>query len=102
MDSLSHLVERINAKERIALVYGDLRDTLSIRDAVAKARPHYVFHLAAQSFPYTSFDAPLDTMETNVQGTVRVWDPLKAHAPTSVIHPSAPAQPFLPLPPHTR
>ena len=38
MDNLSHLVERINAKERISLLYGDLRDTLSIREAVAKAR----------------------------------------------------------------
>ena len=43
------------------LQYGDLRDTMSIRDVVAKAKPDYVFHLAAQSFPRTSFDAPLDT-----------------------------------------
>ena len=94
MDNLSHLVERINAKERISLVYGDLRDTLSIRDAVAKARPDYVFHLAAQSFPHTSFDAPLDTIETNVQGTVRVLDALKGHAPKSIIHVCASSEVF--------
>jgi GDP-mannose 4,6-dehydratase len=94
MDNLAHLVERINAKERVSLVYGDLRDTLSIRDAVAKARPDYVFHLAAQSFPHTSFDAPLDTMETNVQGTVRVLDALKEHAPRSVIHVCASSEVF--------
>src|SRR5260370_36906320 len=86
MDNLSHLVERINAKERISLLYGDLRDTLSIRDAVAKARPDYVFHLAAQSFPHTSFDAPIDTMDTNAQGTVRVLHALKAHAPNPSVH----------------
>src|SRR5260370_24073034 len=94
MDNLSHLVERINAKERISLLYGDLRDTLSIRDAVAKARPDYVFHLAAQSFPRTSFDAPIDTMDTNIQGTVRVLDALKEHAPKSIIHVCASSEVF--------
>lgn len=94
MDNLSHLVERINAKERISLLYGDLRDTLSIREAVAQARPDYVFHLAAQSFPRTSFDAPIDTMDTNIQGTVRVLDALKAHAPKAIIHVCASSEVF--------
>lgn len=86
LDNLSGLVSRINAKDRVSLVYGDLRDTLSIREAVAAARPDYVFHLAAQSFPRTSFDAPLDTMDTNIQGTVRVLDALRGLAPKAVIH----------------
>ncbi|HEY2875677.1 MAG TPA: GDP-mannose 4,6-dehydratase, partial [Reyranella sp.] len=86
MDNLGHIAHRINAGDRMFLQYGDLRDTMSIRDVVAKARPDYVFHLAAQSFPRTSFDAPLDTMDTNVQGTVRVLDALKEHAPKAVIH----------------
>src|SRR4051812_21709144 len=86
MDNLGHIAHRINAGDRMFLQYGDLRDTMSIRDVVAKARPDYVFHLAAQSFPRTSFDAPLDTIDTNVQGTVRVLDALKEHAPKAVIH----------------
>ena len=94
LDNLSGLVSRINSKDRISLLYGDLRDTLSIRDAVATARPDYVFHLAAQSFPRTSFDAPLDTMETNVQGTVRVLDALRTLAPKSVIHVCASSEVF--------
>ena len=50
MDNLSHLVERINAKERVSLLYGDLRDTLSIREEVAKARPDYVFISPPRAF----------------------------------------------------
>jgi GDPmannose 4,6-dehydratase len=94
LDNLSNLVSRINSKDRISLLYGDLRDTLSIRDAVAAAQPDYVFHLAAQSFPRTSFDAPLDTMETNVQGTVRVLDALRTLAPKAVIHVCASSEVF--------
>jgi GDP-mannose 4,6-dehydratase len=94
MDNLEHIAHRINAGDRVFLQYGDLRDTMSIRDVVAKAKPDYVFHLAAQSFPRTSFEAPLDTMDTNVQGTVRVLDALKELAPKAVIHVCASSEVF--------
>jgi GDP-mannose 4,6-dehydratase len=86
LDNLKSLVPRINRRDRIRLVYGDLRDTLSIQEAVRAASPDYVFHLAAQSFPRTSFDAPLDTLDTNVQGTARVLDALKQHRRDAIIH----------------
>src|SRR5262249_36914448 len=65
LDNLENLVPRINRADRVRLLYGDLRDTLAIQEVVRKSRPDYVFHLAAQSFPRTSFDAPLDTFDTN-------------------------------------
>lgn len=94
MDNLGHVVHRINTKDRIHLLYGDLRDTMSVRDVVKTSKPDYVFHLAAQSFPRTSFDAPLDTMDTNIQGTVRVLDALREHAPKAVIHVCASSEVF--------
>jgi GDPmannose 4,6-dehydratase len=86
IDNLRALMPRINRKDRIRLVYGDLRDDHSIHEAVRQAAPDYVFHLAAQSFPRTSFDAPLDTLETNVQGTARVLEAVRRWAPTAVVH----------------
>ncbi len=94
LDNLSNVAGRINAGDRVSLLYGDLRDTLSIQAVVAKTKPDYVFHLAAQSFPRTSFDAPLDTMDTNIQGTVRVLDALKQHAPKAIIHVCASSEVF--------
>src|SRR6267142_2192960 len=94
LDNLAAIAWRINAGDRVSLLYGDLRDTMSIRDVVVKSKPDYVFHLAAQSFPRTSFDAPLDTMDTNIQGTVRVLDALREHAPKSVIHVCASSEVF--------
>ena len=72
MDNLSHLIQNINEKNRIHLLYGDLRDYISVQDVIAKSNPDYVFHLAAQSYPKTSFESPLDTFETNIQGTARL------------------------------
>lgn len=69
LDNTEHHLDRVNRGDRVRLVYGDLRDYVSIQQAVEVARPDFVFHLAAQSYPHTSFSAPLDTLETNVQGT---------------------------------
>src|SRR6266852_127455 len=94
LDNLANIAWRINAGDRVSLLYGDLRDTMSIQNVVANAKPDYVFHLAAQSFPRSSFDAPLDTMDTNVQGTARVLDALKQHAPKAIIHVCASSEVF--------
>ena len=94
LDNIRHWVDSINTKHRIHLVYGDLRDTMSIDTAVASVVPDYVFHLAAQSYPKTSFDAPLDTLDTNIQGTARVLEALRKHAPHAVIHVCASSEVF--------
>jgi len=86
LDNIDHLADRINRSDRVRLVYGDLRDYLSIHQAVVEARPDFVFHLAAQSFPKTSFDSPLDTLETNVQGTAHVLEALKKLSPKAIVH----------------
>lgn len=87
-------IPAINRGDRIKLVYGDLRDTMSMEAAVRQSRPDYVFHLAAQSYPKTSFDSPLDTLDTNVQGTERLLGALRTHCPKAVIHVCASSEVF--------
>jgi len=41
-------------------------------------RPDYIFHLAAQSYPLTSFTAPIDTLNTNILGTCRLMEAVHA------------------------
>ena len=94
LDNIRHLIDDINNGKRIHLVYGDLRDAISIDNAVREVRPDYVFHLAAQSYPKTSFTAPLDTLDTNIQGTTRVLEALKNFAQEAVIHVCASSEVF--------
>ena len=94
LDNISHLLPRINNHDRVHLLYGDLRDYLSIHEAVRKAAPNFVFHLAAQSFPRTSFDAPLDTLETNIQGTAHVLEALRKNDIRAVTHVCASSEVF--------
>lgn len=94
LDNIGHLLDRINRKDRVHLLYGDLRDYLSIHEATRQARPDYVFHLAAQSYPKTSFDSPLDTLETNVQGTANVLEALRKNGLDAVVHVCASSEVF--------
>lgn len=77
LNNIEHLLDRINKKDRVYLLYGDLRDSASLRSVVKEAKPNYVFHLAAQSYPKTSFEAPIDTLDTNILGTARLLDVLQ-------------------------
>ncbi len=94
MDNIEHLVDRINEKNRLHILYGDLRDYISIQDVIEKSQPDYVFHLAAQSYPKTSFDSPLDTFETNIQGTARVLEAVRKSNLKSIIHVCASSEVF--------
>jgi len=77
LDNVEHLLPRANAGDRLRFLYGDLRDSISLQNVVEEAEPDYVFHLAAQSYPTTSFTSPLDTYDTNIQGTARLLEVLR-------------------------
>jgi len=86
LHNITNLIENINNKNRVKLVYGDLNDGISIDSAIRDTKPNYVFHLAAQSFPKTSFDSPIDTLTVNIQGTVILLDACRKWVPDAQIH----------------
>jgi GDP-mannose 4,6-dehydratase len=77
LDNVEHLLDRANRKDRVYFINGDLCDYVSLENAVQESRPDYVFHLAAQSYPSTSFTAPLQTLDTNILGTERLLEALR-------------------------
>ena len=84
LDNVQHLLERVNKKDRLFFVNGDLCDSISLQKVVAETCPDYVFHLAAQSYPKTSFTSPIDTLNTNILGTCRLLESLRNS--DSIIH----------------
>ncbi|MCQ5146250.1 GDP-mannose 4,6-dehydratase [Enterocloster bolteae] len=103
LDNVIHLLNRVNQKDRIFFEYADLNDEMSLIKVVKDIRPDYVFHLAAQSYPQTSFTAPIDTLNTNILGTCRlleaihlVMDEVKSYKP--VVHVCASSEVFGKIP----
>lgn len=94
LGNISHLIRRINKKDRIHLIYGDINDYASLNHAVNTSKPDYVFHLAAQSYPKTSFDSPIETLQTNIIGTANVLEALKNSNLDPVVHVCASSEVF--------
>lgn len=55
-------------------VDGDIRDLPALERAMMAANPEVVFHLAAQPLVRLSYETPVETFATNVQGTVHVLE----------------------------
>ncbi len=77
MSNLRHLTQRINRGDRIRILYADLNDPFSILRAINTCKPDWISHLAAQSFPKTSFDIPIETLQTNIIGTANILEAVR-------------------------
>ena len=93
-DNIAHLSDMINRGDRVFVRYGDLNDQTSLIAVLAEVNPDYIFHLAAQSYPQTSFTAPIDTLNTNVLGTARLLESVRLLKQTPIIHVCASSEVF--------
>lgn len=62
---------------KIVLHQAELRDPNSLIALMRKVQPDWIFHLAAQSYVTSSFEAPADTIHTNVIGTTNLLDAVR-------------------------
>lgn len=71
LDNIQHILNRIN------LYDSDLLDEKSINTVMAEVRPDIVYHLAAQSYVVYSFLSPRITLETNIVGTLNLFEAIR-------------------------
>ena len=58
-------------------ILGDLRDRAVVADAVARAAPEIVLHMAAQPLVRRGYAEPVETFAANMMGTVHLLDALR-------------------------
>lgn len=56
----------------------DVRNGVRLSKLISAFRPDRIFHLAAQSYPTVSLIEPRETIETNVGGTVNLFEGVRA------------------------
>ncbi|GAH02430.1 unnamed protein product, partial [marine sediment metagenome] len=75
-----------NNKENLIFLECDLKNSNLLSKIIQEVKPNFLFHLAAQPYINPSWENPVDTIETNVIGTINVFEPIKkAKIPTKVI-----------------
>lgn len=55
----------------------DVRYYQAVQRVISEFQPDQIYHLAAQSYPTVSWTHPQATMETNVNGTINVYEAVK-------------------------
>ena len=64
-------------KSKLHLEDADLLDSHSLYTTIARIKPDYIFHLAAQSFVPTSWVSPSVTLEVNVVGSANIFEAVR-------------------------
>ena len=68
------LYQRLNKENQIEGEFSDIRNYPALENFIEIHKPSTVIHLAAQALVFESYEDPLGTFETNVNGTANLLD----------------------------
>ena len=72
------MFEILGLENKIKHLIIDICNFEKLKDAIAKEKPDFVFHLAAQAIVSTSYNEPLATISSNVMGTTNLLEALRS------------------------
>lgn len=75
-----------NIYNKITLFDSDLCDLSALIRTIKTVKPDIIFHLAAQSYVQTSFNSPIQTLWSNVIGTVNLLEAVRITEIDPLIH----------------
>ncbi len=71
---------------KVNLLQGDITDPSSLRMALELVDPDRIFHLAAQSYVPTSWNAPAETFHVNAIGQINLFEAIRQVGMDPLIH----------------
>ncbi len=57
----------------------NLKNKILVEKIVEKVKPKYIFHFGAQPLVIPSWEDPINTIETNIIGTINIFEPIKKY-----------------------
>ena len=72
------LFKEANVENVVFSQIGDIRDFEILKKSIIDFNPDILIHMAAQPLVRYSYDAPIETYETNVMGTVNILESARA------------------------
>ena len=75
--SETNMFEAVRLTDEINHIHGNIIDSSYLFSVLKDYQPEFVFHLAAQSLVKRSYNEPVLTYETNVIGTVNVFEAIR-------------------------
>lgn len=75
----------INKHKNISYLRCNVKNKKKMSNLIKKIRPDFIFHLAAKSHPNYSFKLPIQTIETNILGTMNILEAVKKFSNSSKV-----------------
>ena len=72
-------------RNKIELVECNITDSYGVDKTITEVNPDYIFHLAAQAFVPSSWKSPVETMNTNIIGSLNLFEAIKKNNKKIVI-----------------
>ncbi len=73
-------------KSQVKLLWADMTDRDAVKEALRKAAPERIFHLAAQSSVMESLKSPALTVEANIRGQLNIFESLRELRLDALVH----------------
>ena len=71
------MFESLNIEKKILHNFIDIRNLKKLKTIISEHNPDFIFHLAAQAIVSKSYSDPVDTVSTNVMGTMNILEALR-------------------------
>lgn len=71
------MFEELNLENILVHNQEDVRNYAAIKKIIEKIKPDFIFHMAAQPIVVTSYLEPVETISTNVMGTMNILEVLR-------------------------
>src|SRR5277367_3876456 len=81
----SHSVNELPTLRNLEFVQCDLTDAQRVGEVFKEYEPTHVFHLGAQSLPTVSWADPVSTFESNIMGSLYVFEAVRKLKSSSVV-----------------
>ncbi|MHA1987714.1 MAG: GDP-mannose 4,6-dehydratase [Promethearchaeota archaeon] len=76
-DFLGESIRIPTVNKKLIILECDVKNSTLLEKILIKVKPKFLFHFAAQPYIIPSWEDPVDTIETNVVGTINIFESIK-------------------------
>lgn len=71
------LIQIPTTNKKLTILECNLKNAILLQKIIQTVKPKYLFHFGAQPLVIPSWEDPVNTIETNVIGTINIFEPIK-------------------------
>ncbi|MFX1391931.1 MAG: GDP-mannose 4,6-dehydratase [Promethearchaeota archaeon] len=69
----------LSNRKNLKFIECNIKNSELLEKIIVNIKPKFIFHFAAQPYILPSWKDPIDTIETNIIGTINVFEPIKRY-----------------------